>query len=134
MRKLGFVFLFAMAIQYSAGAQIFVDEVNLNDDPDVKFLQVWTEGAGLNNFLYVNASFGQRIKSVNADTRRLKDKKGKTIEVYGISEVFNILDANGFDFVTTEISGSGSSGGGFNSVGSTMSITTTYIFKRREKK
>ena len=133
MKKIKFLLLLAIGLHFNATAQLFVDDVNINEDPDVKFLQVWTEGAGLNTFLYVNASFGQRMKALNPDTRRMKDKKGKNIEVYGISDVFNILDANGFDFVTIDISGS-SSGGGINNMGSNMSISTTYIFKRREKK
>jgi hypothetical protein len=134
MKKLVLLFFFALAMQFSASAQLFVDEVNITEDPDVKFLQVWTEGSGLNNYQFVNASFGQRLKALNPDTRRMKDKKGNNVEVYGIADVFNILDANGFDFVTIEINGSGSGGGGFNNVGSNMSISTTYIFKRREKK
>jgi hypothetical protein len=135
MKKIGFLLLLAIGLHFQANAQLFVDDVNINEDPDVKFLQVWMEGAGLNNFHYINASFGQRLKALNPDTRRLKDKKGKNIEVYGVADVFNIMDANGFDFVTIDISGSGSSGGGgLNNVGSNMSISTTYIFKRKEKK
>jgi hypothetical protein len=134
MKKIGFLLLLAIGLHFNTNAQLFVDDVNINEDPDVKFLQVWMEGAGLNNFHYVNASFGQRLKALNPDTRRLKDKKGKNIEVYGIADVFNILDANGFDFVTIEITGNGGGGGGLNNVGSNMSISTTYLFKRKEKK
>ncbi len=134
MKKIIFLLLLAIGLHFNANAQLFVDDVNINEDPDVKFLQVWMEGAGLNNFNYVNASFGQRLKALNPDTRRLKDKKGKTIEVYGIADVFNILDANGFDFVTIEINGSSTGGGGMNNIGNNMSISTTYLFKRREKK
>ncbi len=131
MKKIFLAAFFCLGLQLNSQAQLILDEVNICEDPDVKFLQVWLEGISLSNANYINASFGQRIRSLNPDTRRLKDKKGN-LEVYGIAEVFNILDANGFDFVTIEISGSGS-GGGMNNMGSNMNINTSYIFKRRDK-
>jgi hypothetical protein len=130
LKKIFFVAMLSFAAQWSQ-AQLFVDEVNICEDPDVKFIEVWLENVSLSNAYFVNTSFGQRIRSMNADTRRLKDKKG-AIEVYGIAEVFNLLDTNGFDFLTIQISGSGGGGAGFNNV-SNFSIGTTYIFKRRAK-
>lgn len=131
IKKIFFATLLCFSVQLSQ-AQLFVDEVNICQDPDVKFIEVWLEGVSLSNSFFVNTSFGQRIRSLNTDTRRLKDKKG-TLEVYGVAEVFNILDANGFDFVTIQINGSGSGGAGFNNA-TNINIGTTYIFKRRAKK
>jgi hypothetical protein len=131
MKKLFFAAILCLGFSFNAQAQLILDEVNICEDPDVKFLQVWLEGISLSNAYFINASFGQRIRALSPDTRRLKDKKGN-LEVYGIAEVFNILDANGFDFVTIEITGSGS-GVGVNNIGSNMSISTSYLFKRREK-
>lgn len=121
--------LFFICGTFWANAQLMVDEINICKDPDVKFLEVWLENVSLSSTYYIDASFGQRIRSMNPDSRRMKDKKGN-LEVYGIAEVFNILDANGFDFVTIQISGSGG-GSGMNTVSYNMNINTTYIFKRR---
>ena len=114
---------------FSINAQLIVDDINICKDPDVKFLEVWLENISLSSSYFINASFGQRIRSINPETRRLKDKKGN-LEVYGIAEVFNILDANGFDFVTIQISGTGNSSG-MNAMSYNMNINTTYLFKRR---
>lgn len=130
IKKIFFAALFCLTAQLSQ-AQLFVDDVNICEDPDVKFIEIWLEGVSLGNSFFINTSFGQRIRSLNTDSRRLKDKKGQ-IEVYGVAEVFNILDANGFDFVTIQITGSGGGGAGFNNV-SNINIGTTYIFKRRVK-
>ncbi len=128
MKKLLVLLILAMG-SFSAKAQLIVDEINICKDPDVKFLEVWLENINLSSTYFINASFGQRIRSINPDTRRLKDKKGN-LEVYGIAEVFNILDANGFDFVTIQINGSGNSSG-MNAMSYNMNINTTYLFKRR---
>lgn len=114
-----------------ASAQLTVDEVDICKDPDVKYIQVWLEGGSMNSSSYIATSFGQRMRGGNAETRRLKDKKGY-LEVYGIAEMFNILDSNGFEYVTMEISGSGGGSVGFNSM-SSMSISTSYVFKRKPK-
>lgn len=122
--------IICFGLQYSTQAQLFVDDVNICEDPDVKFVEVWLEGVSMSNANFINLSFGQRLRALSPDTRRLKDKKG-SIEVYGIAEAFNILDVNGFDFVTIQVQGSGG-GGNINNISST-SISSTYIFKRRDK-
>ncbi|MFZ4543165.1 MAG: hypothetical protein ACOYOA_03875 [Saprospiraceae bacterium] len=128
MKKLIFL-LFFFSASLVTSAQMIVDDVDICKDPDVKFLEVWLENASLSSSFFINASFGQRVRSMNPDTRRVKDKKGN-LEVFGIAEVFNILDANGFDFVTIQIIGSGS-GSGMAVSSVNMNINTTYIFKRR---
>ena len=128
MKKL-IVLMLILFGSLSSKAQLIVDDINICKDPDVKFLEVWLENVNLSSSYFINASFGQRIRTINPETRRLKDKKGN-LEVYCIAEVFNILDANGFDFVTIQISGNGNSSG-MNAMGVNMNINTTYLFKRR---
>ena len=81
-------------------AQVTIDGKNLNEDPDIKIIGVIVQGKAFSSNEKIIIDYGQKINLLGKATI-ITDGKGRQRNFKSLLKVWNFLEANGWQFVTT---------------------------------
>lgn len=91
---------------YLAPAQVFVNDVNINE-LDITYCQIVGTEVPLSNKVSIAIDYGQERKMLK--NQAIKGKDGKAMQFDSMIDTLNFMQKNGWDFVSTYTATLGSS-------------------------
>lgn len=84
---------------YSADAQVFVENVNINELEEVVYCQVVATGKLFSNKVKINIDYGQHSKFLGKKNSTVNGPDGKAIKFNSLFAAINFMANNGWKFV-----------------------------------
>lgn len=88
-----------VVISSKAAGQVFVNDVDINSDPDIRYIELLVYHKLLIPKVTVFVDFGQLMKSREKNQQYIKDANGEKILFNSAIHALNFLEKNGWSYV-----------------------------------
>lgn len=122
MNRLTLIFSFLLMVS-AIHAQVIVEGININDDPQIQMCQLVAQGKAFSNKVTITIDYGQLIKWGSGQSSKVTGSDGKPKVFNSLMDATNYMLNNGWEYVDAYVVSEG--------FGGSVSNVYRYTFKKK---